>query len=459
MIKLPEEFTDRMQKQLGDSFEEFLACYIEDGYAGLRVNTGKISVEDFLALTPFSLTPVPWTSNGFYYRKDDPVTRHPHYYAGLYYIQEPSAMLPASRLPVHPGDMVLDLCAAPGGKATELSSRMEGEGLLIANDASASRGKALIKNLAVWGSRESCITGEKPQILRKGFGCCFDCILVDAPCSGEGMFRKDAGLIRAWMDQGPEQYAPLQLEILDQAVQMLRPGGWIAYSTCTFSREEDEEVIEAILKRYPELILQETETADGFSAGDPPCEKAVRLWPHRIKGEGHFFALMKKQDIQGTSFPKEVNRRLSEAQCAQSYGKMPKEAEAFLKKIPERIWKRGVYEQIGEQCFVKPPYQLPKLRYLRTGLQLGTLKKGRFEPSQALAMTLKKEDYSSVLDLPSGDERVIRYLKGETIPVTEREGAGLQGWTLICTDGFGLGWGKYINEMIKNKYYSGWRMQ
>lgn len=469
MVNLPQEFTERMQRQLGDEFELFLSCYEAEEYAGLRVNTEKITVEEFLSLTPFELIPVPWTSNGFYYRKEDAVTKHPHYFAGLYYIQEPSAMLPASRLPVEPGLAVLDLCAAPGGKATELSSRLAGEGLLVANDISPSRAKALYKNLSVWGSRNCCITGETPQKLLQTFGCFFDRILVDAPCSGEGMFRKDPSLITDWIERGPVYYAKLQKEILDQAVQMLRPGGMLVYSTCTFSQEEDEDVITWILEQYSNLELVRPEWSEGFTCGNTPCENSVRIWPHKMNGEGHFLALLKKKPQQDDRIP----GKLSKEEIMKSQKQMPEEVKSFLELLPEYIWKNCVYQQIGEQCFLLPAYRLPKkLRYLLTGIMAGTWTKGRFEPSQQLATILKKKDFACVLNLSADDLRVIRYLKGETIVLSDdeeqellavqkrmnRKGSG-KGWVLICVDGYALGWGKYVNGMIRNKYYPGWRLQ
>ena len=464
MVNLPVEFTERMKRQLGEEYEQFLSCYEAEEYAGLRVNTGKITVEEFLALTPFELIPVPWTENGFYYRKEDGVTKHPHYFAGLYYIQEPSAMLPSSRLPVSGGDTVLDLCAAPGGKATELSSRLGRTGLLVANDASPSRAKALYKNLTIWGSTNCCITGETPQKLLQAFGCYFDRILVDAPCSGEGMFRKDPGLIADWEQRGPRYYCALQKEILDCAVQMLKPGGMLVYSTCTFSEEEDEDVVAWILEKYPSLVLKKPEWAEGFVSGRTPCEKTIRLWPHKIRGEGHFLALLEKKRTGERSGCDDSSARTEKTS---NQAQIPPEVLEFLKLIPEELWKNCIYRQNGEQCLILPPYRLPaRLRYLLTGLDAGTWKKGRFEPSQQLAMVLKKGDFPFVLDLPPDDQRILRYLKGETVMLTEEEDARLltgqkrkMGWVLICTDGYGLGWGKYAGGSIKNKYYPGWRLQ
>lgn len=391
-------------------------------------------------------------------------------------------MLPASRLPVSPGHAVLDLCAAPGGKATELSARLGGQGILVANDISPSRAKALYKNLSVWGSKNCCITGETPQKLLQTFGCYFDRILVDAPCSGEGMFRKDPSLIADWEARGPLYYAQLQKEILNCAVQMLRPGGMLVYSTCTFSKEEDEDVIAWILEQYPELMLEQPLWSDGFVHGDAPCEQTIRIWPHKIRGEGHFLALLRKReadeshtadlDAEKSSAGAEKNR-IPQAELEKSRRQMPEETASFLKLLPEHIWKNCVYQQIKEQCLLLPPYRIPKkLRYLLTGIVAGTWKNGRFEPAQQLATVLKRGDFESVLDLNSEDQRVIRYLKGETIELEPEEEAAIlsvqkkmkktdagKGWVLICTDGYGLGWGKYANGMIKNKYYPGWRLQ
>ena len=452
MAELPEQFLDRMKEQLGEEYEAFLASYEQESYAGLRVNTGKCTVEEFQKLVPFALHPIPWTEKGFYIEKTEQATKHPCYYAGLYYIQEPSAMLPASRLPVEPGERVLDLCAAPGGKATELASRLEGQGLLVANDVSASRAKALLKNLTMWGCTNFCVTAETPEKLLARFGCFFDKILVDAPCSGEGLFRKDRGLIASWMERGPKEYAVIQKQILDCALAMLRPGGMLLYSTCTFAKEEDEDVIADALARHPELELVQAKGAEGLSSGYPPCEKALRVWPHRAKGEGHFLALLHKKGERPVKRAEKVRKSVN--------GKVPKAVEEFLPMLPERLWKGRTLRQIDEQCLLLPAgVDLPDgLRYLRTGLLLGTCKKERFEPSQALAMALAADQYPNVLDLSTEDPRVQRYLKGETIEYAETEPLK-KGWVLVCVAHQPLGWAKCAGGTLKNKYYPGWRMQ
>ena len=235
--QLPQEFLERMEHMLGEEYPAFLQSYEEPRKFGLRVNTMKISVEEFQRLAPFHLTPIPWIPNGFYYEREDDPARHPFYYAGLYYLQEPSAMTPASILPVMQGEHVLDLCAAPGGKATALGAKLAGEGLLVANDISASRAKALLKNLEIFGIRNSFVTNAYPAKLAEQFAGAFDKILVDAPCSGEGMFRKDLANARVWSLEKVKECAKTQHEIIRQAVSMLRPGGLLLYSTCTFSPE------------------------------------------------------------------------------------------------------------------------------------------------------------------------------------------------------------------------------
>ncbi len=250
---LPDKFTDKMQRLLGNEYDNYLACFDEPRYYGLRVNTEKISVEKFRQICPFEITPVPWISNGFYYDGDQTApSKHPYYAAGLYYLQEPSAMTPADRLPIEPGDRVLDLCAAPGGKATELGAKLGGTGLLAANDISNSRARGLLKNIEVFGIGNVLVLSEEPGKLTDYFPEYFDKILIDAPCSGEGMFRKDKKMVKAWDEHGPEYFQNIQKSIILQAAQMLRPGGQMLYSTCTFDPMENEGIIRHLIHKCPE---------------------------------------------------------------------------------------------------------------------------------------------------------------------------------------------------------------
>ncbi len=457
-MRLPTTFIENMRRLLGEEeLKEYLASFEKPRFSGLRVNTAKISVEKFKRISPFrSLRQVPWTPNGFYYTQEDAPTRHPYYYAGLYYIQEPSAMAPASVLPVEEGDRVLDLCAAPGGKATELGAKLHHTGLLVANDASASRTKALLKNLEVFGIGNLLVTSEPGNRLDAYFHGFFDKILIDAPCSGEGMFRKQPRMVSAWEKQGPEVFAKLQREILRKAAELLKPGGLLLYSTCTFSEWEDEGSIDAFLTEHPDFSLEEIPWCEGFCHGKPelvgssfPLERCVRLFPHKIDGEGHFLALLKK----------EGERALFVPACQDHTGALPLELQEFLKDVrlpvePSRLQVKGT------KVFLMPEGvgRYPGLRFLRSGLYLGELLKKRFEPSQAFAMALKKEEYASTIDWPVSDERVCRYLKGETVEVGQGESERDFGWQLVCVDGYPLGWGKLVRGVLRNKYFPGWRM-
>lgn len=462
-MSLPTAFEEKMKRLIGDEYSEYLKCFDEPRHYGLRVNTAKISTEDFLKIAPWPLEPVPWIHNGFYYDGENcHPARHPYYFAGLYYLQEPSAMTPADRLPILPGDRVLDVCAAPGGKATELGARLNGTGILAANDLSSSRAKGLLKNIELMGIGNVLILSEEPGKLIPYFREYFDKILIDAPCSGEGMFRKDKKMIRAWEEHGPEYFSKIQKSIITQAAEMLKPGGMMLYSTCTFSPEENEQTIEYLLETHPEFDLCEMEGYEGFSSGMPETtasrderlSRTVRIFPYRMKGEGHYLALLKKGGD-------EVTHTCDALRFASPRKNiLPGELDDFLRDI-KREFDPSRIDIRGDKVYYMPE-DLPALngvRFIRTGLLMGELKKKRFEPSQALAMNLKKEEYARTIDLSAEDERVIRYLKGETLDVEDLVSSKEKGWYLVCVDGYPLGFGKLARQMLKNKYLPGWRWQ
>ncbi len=460
---LPSAFENKMIHLIGEAqYQEYLACFEDPRYYGLRVNTNKISVDDFLKICPFDVRPVPWIPNGFYYdgEKESP-SRHPYYFAGLYYLQEPSAMTPASRLPVVPGERVLDVCAAPGGKATELGAKLQGEGVLIANDISNSRAKGLLKNIELFGIGNVMVLSEESGKLIPYFREYFDKILIDAPCSGEGMFRKDRKMIKGWEEHGPEFFSKLQRSIITQAAQMLRPGGMLLYSTCTFDALENEGTVQYLLETFPEFEICPMEGYDGFCDGFAKTDYAendaltntVRIFPHRMEGEGHYLALLRKGKGDALSEQKHLNKK-----AVFPTGKIPEELTAFLKDI-DYDFDYSRLEFHGERVYYMPEHtkNLSGIRFLRTGLLLGEIKKKRFEPSQALAMWLTKENYKNIISLPAEDERVVRYLKGETLDVDDQADAKDKGWYLFCVDGYPLGFGKLANGSLKNKYLPGWR--
>lgn len=461
-MKLPECFEERMKRLLGEEYPAFAAGYDRERVYGLRINTSKISPEDFEKIAPFPIKRIPWVNNGFFYtmpaegRPPCLPSKHPYYFAGLYYLQEPSAMTPASRLPVNPGERVLDLCAAPGGKATELGVRLAGEGLLVANDISASRMKGLLKNIEVFGIENAFLTNETPERLSGCFAEYFDKILVDAPCSGEGMFRKEPAVMEAWTPDKPEICAGMQGRILPEAVRMLKPGGYLLYSTCTFAPVENEGSISKLLESFPEMHLEEILPYKDFAPGvpewgngDPELKKCVRIWPQKMPGEGHFLALLKKDGGGCTEKMRPSKTGMDK--------KQRRILQEFFKDV-RRSFPEERLEVRGDCVYMVPDLPAVRgLKFVRNGLLLGELKKDRFEPSQPLAMTLKAEEYVSCLNLFSEDERIERYLKGETLLVEAGECKRQKGWQLVCVDGYPLGWGKLVNGILKNKYLSGWR--
>ena len=458
-LKLSEEYLNRMRDLLGEEeFSAYLKSFDEVRLYGLRVNTAKITPEAFPELVSWDLKPVPWIPNGFYYEGTERPAKDPYYYAGLYYLQEPSAMTPAMLLPVEPGDRVLDLCGAPGGKSTELGVKLAGKGVLISNDISNSRAKALLKNLELWGISNICVTSETPDKLADVFGPWFDKILIDAPCSGEGMFRKDDDMVKSYEERGPEYYSEIQKEITDQAVRMLAPGGLLLYSTCTFSRCEDEEIICHILENHQEMELIRLPLFEGASGGIG-LDGCIRLFPHKIKGEGHFISLLRKNGGGAERTAAGSRERSRTEPQGKKAPALPTELTDFLALMNREFDDSRIMIK-NDSVYYLPENFVPakELRYLRTGLLLGELKNKRFEPGQALAMTLHAKEFRQTISWKKEDDRVIRYLKGETISLTPEEGP-VKGWCLVCVDGYPLGFAKGTGMALKNKYYPGWRWQ
>ncbi|MDD3278886.1 MAG: RsmB/NOP family class I SAM-dependent RNA methyltransferase [Lachnospiraceae bacterium] len=465
MNQLPIEFECRMRKMLGKEYDAFEQSYDESRQYGLRVNALKCAAENFEKITPCELEHIPWVSNGFYYSSAARPAVHPYYAAGVYYLQEPSAMTPAGRLPILPGERVLDLCAAPGGKATELAARLQGEGILVANDISAARAKTLLYNLEVSGVTNAFVTNELPGNLAQAFHGWFDKVLVDAPCSGEGMFRKNPEVLKTWTPERPLYFAKIQRDIVANAVEMLRDGGSMLYSTCTFSPEENEGTISWLLEQFPQMELVEIEPYEGFRPGNPQwgdgnkeLKKCVRIWPQCMDGEGHFLALLKKTSKKTTLDTQETSGRL-ELQVRQKPDKEEKRLlETFLQSMQITLELERVDVRKGK-AYLTPdlPGSVRSLRFLRNGLYLGEYRKNRFEPSQAFAMALSAETCGQVISFSPEDERIGRYLRGETIAAGEQGDQMENGWKLICVDQFSLGWGKLLNGVIKNKYLSAWR--
>ena len=429
-----------------------------------------MNLEEFERIAPFHLKKVPWISNGYFYEAEDAPAKHPFYSAGLYYLQEPSAMTPASRLKVQPGERVLDLCAAPGGKATELGAALQGEGLLVANDINTARARALLRNLELFGISNSFVTNEPPHVLAERFPEFFHKIMVDAPCSGEGMFRKNPAVVDSWQEKGPEYFSKLQREIIVQAADMLLPGGIMFYSTCTFSPLENEKTITHLLKERPDMEVIPMEDYEGFAEGltsyrgevfDESCKLCRRIWPHKMSGEGHFMALLhKKNGVQ-----QQVQQTVSQSsiwweKCKGLNKEQKAAAEDFFSHVNIAYDGKRI-DVRGDNLYYlpAPKYDGRGLHFLRNGLFMGEFKKKRFEPSQPFALALHAQDFDQVLDFPADDERLSRYLRGETLDVSDLIAGEKKrkGWQLVMVAGHPLGFGKLVNNNLKNKYPAGWR--
>lgn len=474
---LPQEFVSRMKNMMGEEYDEFEKSYESAKYQALRINPLKAERATFLEKVPFSLTAVPWCEMGYYYLPTDTPGKHPYHEAGVYYIQEPSAMAPVEYLDIKPGECVLDLCAAPGGKSTQIATRMNGEGMLVCNEIHPARAKILSENIERLGIRNALVLNETPARLAELFVGYFDKILVDAPCSGEGMFRKNEDACTEWSLDNVRICGERQDEILACAASMLKPGGCIVYSTCTFAPVENEGSIFRFLQRHKEFDTLTVKRYEGMTEGnidwyleengdfletDISCteeEKAmwreklsrtIRLWPHQLKGEGHYLAVLKKSgeldDYSG--FCKNgPEKGITEKECAEFFVF----CQENLKAVPQ-----GTMMKFGEQLYLIPQ-DMPSLKgikVLRPGLHLGTMKKNRFEPSHALALALKAEEVKHCVELEASDYETKAYLNGQTLNPIEGE----KGWYLVTVDGYSLGWGKLAGSILKNHYPKGLRI-
>ena len=462
---LPEQFTNRMKQMLGEEYEDFLKCYESHHAPSLRINGLKGTrqqYEERLESRERELLreQVCWEENGYYYEEPLQPGKHPFHEAGVYYIQEASAMAPAAICcragsSMKEPERVLDLCAAPGGKSTQMAAAMQGRGILFCNEIHPARAKILSENVERMGIANAIVMSHEPQTLAKRFPEYFDRILVDAPCSGEGMFRKKEEASLQWSMDNVTMCAQRQDEILECAYQMLQPGGIMVYSTCTFAPDENEGSVSRLLSNHEDMKLLEIPLVGGMEHGKEyglskvaeHIERTIRLWPHKLQGEGHFVALIQKE---GEKHLKEENGHARIEKAAVSL------FESFAKETLCDSWKReresGAYLMFGEQLYLLPEGtpDLAGLKVLRPGLHLGTIKKQRFEPSHALALYLKKEEVKGTIDLSIED--AVKYIQGYTFP-TEKG----NGWYLVTVKGYSLGWGKAAAGVLKNHYPKGLR--
>ena len=495
-----------MEKLLGDEYKDFVASFDgdKDRHMALRLNTSKCddagriftavaAGEGLVSDEAIAPENVPWEPRGFYYSKELPFGKHPYHEAGLYYIQEPSAMAPVHFLDARPGDRILDLCAAPGGKSTQIADFMKGRGILVSNEINRERARILSLNIERMGIRNAVVLSEDSSRLSEAFEGYFDRILVDAPCSGEGMFRKNESAVSEWSLENVRNCAQRQRDILDNAARMLLPGGRLVYSTCTFSPEENEQTIAYFLKQHPDFHTQKLSLTGGMESGrcewageesaDPRiCEElktAVRLWPHKVRGEGHFLCVLNRDGSTDREAQKNYVPGGRFVRARKEYIKPFMDFASQELKVTESTDIRGdiritleggqVLEggimTFGDQLFLAPS-DMPScngLKVLRCGLHLGTVKKERFEPSHALALVLSRESVKLFCDIKSDSQQIRQYLNGQTIRLTgdDPKSVSLQsskGWCLVMSDGFSIGWAKLAGGMLKNHYPKGLRI-
>ena len=427
---LPEAFLVRIQRQLGDEYEAFLKSLERPRAVALRFNPLKGAQPEL----PFVGAPVPWEPQGYYY---DPAARpglHVYHEAGVYYLQEASAMAPVALLDPQPGERVCDLCAAPGGKTTQIAGRMLGQGFLLCNEIEPKRARILSRNIERMGVANALVTNEHPGNLARRFAGFFDKVLIDAPCSGEGMFRKEEAAVTDWSQETVEMCARRQAAILDTGAELVRPGGRLVYSTCTFAPEEDEMAVAAFLERHPDFTAEIIETPWFV----PVENGGHRMWPHRLLGEGHYAAVLRKSGEADRDFD------------APKGEKLPKEWVSFAKELDITL-PEGKALLFGQSLYWAPTDMpdLNRLKVLRPGLELGEVKKNRFEPSHALALWLKDCGNTESFD-PEGRE-IREYLHGNVIP------SGKKGWCLVKAGDYSIGWGKGDGNVLKNHYPKGLR--
>lgn len=486
-MKLPEKFLENMKALLkGAEYDDFIKSYDGTRYFGIRANTLKIAENKLPKITKGIINTekkIPWCNEGYYYTDGQP-GRSALYHAGVYYIQEPSAMYPGGNVPVKEGDFVLDLCAAPGGKSTQVAARLNGTGLIVSNDISEERTKALVKNIQMAGVVNSIVTNETPEKLSERFENYFDVIITDVPCSGEGMFRKDEEAVAQWESYKAERCRKMQDEILYYADKMLKKGGILSYSTCTFTPKENEETLRAFIAEHNEYYLLDAPKVGGVQSGFDEFEKASRLWPHKVEGEGHFTAFLKKGEAEEAEIDDNARKNRDKKQKKQrieSYkllNSAPIELREYYDNYMTCEVPDGFYYTMGTNLYylpVKPPI-IDGLKVPMAGLHMGSVQYGEFKMSHRLALTLKPEDFNFYAVFDCDSERVSRYLKGETIEITEADSffaygteyssdvlaaENIRGNVAVCIKAareiFVLGLGSLTGTVIKNLYPKGWR--
>ncbi len=451
MKALPEKFAERMKILLGDDFDNYIKSLNDNPVRAFRVNTDKISVEDFLKINTFNISKIPYVENGFYF-DDEKIGNHPYHHAGMIYVQEPGAMMPAECVEIEPDWCVLDMCAAPGGKSTQLKNKLGENGLLVSNEIIPSRCKILTGNVERLGLKNVVTTCMDTKRLAENFPGTFDMIMVDAPCSGEGMFRKEEIAIDEWSEENVKSCALRQSEILENAVKCLKNGGYIVYATCTFSLDENEKTVDDFLKnhsdfelvRVPEVV--EKSTCDGIKFPGCECENihlARRFYPHKNKGEGQFAAVLHNINSP-CNYP--LNR-------GENKVKIDKIIYDFLDENLVDYDRERVLLHKGTPVYFDPDFEVGRATVFAMGITIGEVRKGYLQPHHQFFMGMG-DSFKRKIDLTPDSDEIKKYLHGEEI-----EASCPNGWAVVTVNGCAVGGAKVVNGRAKNHYPKGLRIK
>ena len=436
---LPEPFKERMKVLLKEDYSKFIKSFDKKNEKAIRVNTTKISVNDFKKISPFNIEAIPYTKDGFYIN-DSGIGNHPYHFAGLFYVQDPGAMMTFNACHLEDDYIVLDLCASPGGKSGQIGSFLK-NGILVSNEINTSRAKTLFSNIERLGLTNTVVLNNDSYTLSKKFKETFDTIFIDAPCSGEGMFRKNDEAIKTWSNKKIEECANIQKELLKNANTMLKPGGTIVYSTCTYSLEENELQITNFLKDYDYEVLEiNKEIKPYISKGyvdetiNPELVKAARFYPHISKGEGQFVCVLKKKGEL-----KKTNLLFNKNNVIDKY--ISNDVDI---KLNVEVYDNKFYEKL--------PIDLSGLRIISSGVKLGELVNNRFVYHHNF-VTAYGNCFKNKVNLSCEDSRIDKYLQGYEIEVEDTP----NGYGVILVDNYPLGLFKASNNKLKNHYPKGLR--
>ncbi len=450
---LPIEFEQRMISLLGEEYAEFREALEREPVKGFRVNTEKIDLSQFEKINPFGKEKIPYVENGFYLDFEK-VGNHPYHHAGLIYVQEPAAMAPAECIEINPNWKILDMCAAPGGKSTQLKNKLGENGVLVSNEIVSSRLKILAGNIERLGLKNTVTTSVDTERLAKAFPQTFDLVMVDAPCSGEGMFRKEEAAVSEWSLENVKKCAVRQTEILENAAKAVKDGGYIIYATCTFSLEENEMQIDGFLKRHSDFTLVPVtqrvaeHTADGIAFGGCECANihlARRCYPHKLKGEGQFMAVLRKNEEGRGEFYSTPQRKKNITP--------DKALTDFLDDVLQYYNPDAIKLYNKNYVFYEGELEIPEKLSFSCGVTIGELRKNYIQPHHQFFMALGK-DFKRKIDLEPQSEEIKKYLHGEEIEVDCPNG-----WAVITVNGCAAGGVKVVNGVAKNHYPKGLRIK